>query len=432
MNKIVFKLNTGDNFSIPDSVFEVDLTSKKEYSHTFFNKYKRLYKMPHFFQNEALDLWYISLMVYYADRVILRKGTYDNWTRQIKLYIPVLEIEKWNINKDLLIKTLSYLSGDLWDIEFRKRDLNNKEIKISKKIPKWYINEKFETDTFCMLSGGLDSFIGAIDLLTEKKQVAFVGHYGGGKGVKPFQDKVNNSLKEKFSIEDKNFFNFHAAPQKGIEDSTRTRSFMFFTHAIILASCMKKRVTLYIPENGLISLNIPLTNSRLGSSSTRTTHPYYMEQLQNLLTNLDIDVVLYNPFQFVTKGEMLTNCKDLNFVKDNYFFTMSCSHPDQVRYIKGNKPKHCGTCLPCTIRRASIFMAFNEDSTTYNDSDYKNKKARVELKSFKVGVKDYNTNKLSKFKIQIAGQLTNDIDKYNDLYKRGMEELANFIDLQNE
>lgn len=432
MKKIVFKLNAGDTFSIQNATFEVDLTSKKEYSHTFFNKFKRLYKMPHFFQNEALDLWYISLMVYYADKTILRKGTYDNWTRQIKLYIPVLEIEKWEANKEILIKTLSYLSGDLWDIEFRKRDLNNNEVKISKKIPTWFTNDKFETDAFCMLSGGLDSFIGAIDLLTENKKVAFVGHYGGGKGVKPFQDKVNNTLKEKFKIDEKYFFNFHAAPVNGKEDSTRTRSFMFFTHAIILASCMKKKITLYIPENGLISLNIPLTNSRLGSSSTRTTHPYYMEQLQALLNNLNIDVTLHNPFQFLTKGEMLLKSKDVNFIKDNYSFTMSCSHPDQVRYVKGPKPTHCGTCLPCTIRRASILKAFKQDNTIYSDSDYKNKGAKTELKSFKIGISDYKNNKLSKFTIQIAGKLSRDIDKYSDLYKRGMDELAIFLDSKNE
>jgi len=431
MNEIVFKLNIGDTFNVPNSSF-VDLTSKKEYNHTFFNLYKLLYKMPHFFQNEALDLWYISLMVYYADRKILRKGNYDNWTRKIKLYIPVLENEKWNLNKDLLINMISYLSGDIWEIEFRKRELNEKEKKISEGIQNWYVGKKFIPEEFCMLSGGLDSFIGAIDLLSENKKIAFVGHYGGGKGVKPFQDNVNRLLKSKFSIDDKYFFNFNATPIKGVEDSTRTRSFMFFTHAIILASCMRKKITLNIPENGLISLNVPLTNSRLGSSSTRTTHPYYMDTLQSLLLNLGVNVILKNPFQFKTKGEMLLECKDLDFIKANYIYTMSCSHPDQVRYIKDTKPKHCGTCLPCTIRRASLLKAFKDDDTVYNDIDYKNKKARAELKSFKIGLQDYKNNEQSKFRIQIAGQLEKNIDEYNDLYKRGMYEFANFLDLQNE
>ena len=35
-------------------------------------------------------------------------------------------------------------------------------------------------------------------------------------------------------------------------------------------------VTLYMCENGFISINPPLTDARLGSLSTRTTHPVYL------------------------------------------------------------------------------------------------------------------------------------------------------------
>ena len=64
---------------------------------------------------------------------------------------------------------------------------------------------------------------------------------------------------------------------------------MFFAHAIALATCSSNSVKLIVPENGLISLNIPLTHSRLGGSSTRTTHPYYMSLLQELICNLNIN-----------------------------------------------------------------------------------------------------------------------------------------------
>lgn len=433
MKEFVFKLNEEDDFSIESASFDVDLTSKSDYNHTFFNSLRLLYKMPHFFQNEALDLWYISLMVYYADRKVLRDGTFDNWTRQFKLYIPVIELEKWNSNKELLTQMVSYLSGDIWEFEFRKREYNDKEKKIRENIAKRYVKNKFNPDAFCMLSGGLDSFIGAINLLSVNKNIAFVGHYGGGKGVKPFQDKVNHLLKEKYNLEDQNFFNFNATPIKGVEESMRSRSFMFFTHAIILASCLNKPVNLYIPENGLISLNIPLTNTRLGSSSTRTTHPYYLGLFQELLDSLGIQVFFNNPFQFFTKGEMLLSCEDRDFLKENYKNTMSCSHPDHIRWKKGNtKPKHCGTCLPCTIRRASILKAFTNDITPYRDIDYAKKKAKVELRSFKIGLLDYNINKDNKFTIQMSGKIDKNIEEYQSLYHRGMEELGKFLDTKNE
>lgn len=427
MTEFIFKLNTDDTFTVASGL-EIDLTSKADYNHTFFNLLRPLYRMPSFFQNEALDLWYISLMVYYADKRVLRHGTFDNWTRQIKLYIPVLEIDKWNSNKKHLIEMMSFLSGDLWDFEFRKRNLNTKETKLSKNIKNNYKGKKFNPDSYCMLSGGLDSFIGAIDLLTHNRNIGFVGHYGGGKGVKPYQDKVKELLKTEYGLRGDEFFNFHAAPVKGKEDTTRTRSFMFFSHAIILASCSQREIDLYIPENGLISLNIPLTNTRLGSNSTRTTHPFYMKCFQMLLKNLGLNINLKNPYQFSTKGEMVKKCANIDFLEQYYIETMSCSHPDQVRWQKGSKePQHCGTCLPCSIRRASILEAFQKDMTPYNDPNYLKKHAQIELKSFKIGMLDFISNENHLFTIQVSGNIDERFNDYNNLYQRGMNEFMNFI-----
>lgn len=432
MKTIIFKLNPEDSFTISEADFHIDLTSKEDYHHTFYKSLRLLYRMPNFFKNEALDLLYISLMVYFADKKVSRNSYYDNWTRSFKLYIPVIEVEKWNHNKKHLAEMISYLSGDIWEFEFRERKLNDVEKKISDNITDRYVGRKFSPDAFCMLSGGLDSFIGAIDLLTHNRNIGFVGHYGGGKGVKPFQDKINDLLKTEYGLSTTQFFNFNATPLKGIEDSTRTRSFLFFAHAIILASCCDKQMTLYIPENGLISLNIPLTNTRLGSSSTRTTHPYYMKMLQGLLDNLGLKIKLENPYQFDTKGEMLINCNNSKLIKENYQTTMSCSHPDQGRYQGEAKSVHCGTCLPCTIRRASIKRAFKYDDTRYRDINYREKKASIELRSFKIGIEDFKTSTSNKFTIQIAGAISSNFEEYTNLYNRGMLEVADFLDLYNE
>lgn len=428
MNELIFKLSKDDEFTINSpSAIEIDMTSKDDYNHTFFNILRPLYRMQNFFQLEALDLWYISLMVYYSDKKILRHGTFDNWIRQMKLYIPVLNVEKWNNNKELLVEMMSFLSGDLWDFEFRKRDLNSIEIKICENLKNKYKQKKFNPDSYCMLSGGLDSFIGAVDLLTHSRNIGFVGHYGGGKGVKPYQDKVKELLKGEYGLNGNEFFNFHAAPINGREDTTRTRSFMFFSHAIILASCSRREIDLFIPENGLISLNIPFTNTRLGSSSTRTTHPFYMRKFQHLLQRLGISVQLKNPYQFLTKGEMLIQCENNVFIKKYYKETMSCSHPDQVRWEKGSKePIHCGTCLPCSIRRASILRAFKKDETLYNDPNFRKNKAKIELKSFNIGILDYKSSKNHFFKIQFSGRIDEKFDSYSELYIRGMEEFIKF------
>lgn len=136
------------------------------------------------------------------------------------------------------------------------------------------------------------------------------------------------------------------------EDTTRSRSFMFFSHAIVYAIAMGKEIELIIPENGLISLNIPLAYTRTGTSSTRTTHPHYMKMLQKLIVELGLQVKIKNPFQFKTKGEMILECKDRVFLQEVLDKTMSCSHPDVGRQQGMKTTMHCGDCLPCTIRRA--------------------------------------------------------------------------------
>jgi hypothetical protein len=208
---------------------------------------------------------------------------------------------------------------------------------------------------------------------------------------------------------------------------------MFFTHAIILASALNKQTKLYIPENGLISLNIPLTNTRLGTSSTRTTHPYYMGMLQTLLNNLDIKVELKNPYQFKTKGEMIVDCSSPEFLKTNIAKTMSCSHPDQGRYNKEKSPSHCGSCLPCVIRRASIEKAYGFDSSSYRIPNFDSGIiAPIDLKSYKIGILDYKNNKSNtSFKIQESGPILSDQKKFEELYKRGMNELALLLDKHN-
>ncbi|HFL2602744.1 TPA: hypothetical protein ACG3KG_003227 [Clostridioides difficile] len=119
---------------------------------------------------------------------------------------------------------------------------------------------------------------------------------------------------------------------------------MFFAHAISLATSMKDNVELFIPENGFICLNIPLTSSRLATSSTRITYPHYLHLLQLLLYKLDISVKIINPYQFMIKGEIIINYKDKEFLKNNIINTMSCSHPDIGRMKGKTVACHCGYC----------------------------------------------------------------------------------------
>lgn len=428
-SSFVFALSEYDNYQVDGST-KVNINDASEFRYTFWKPTtgmgkKQMYITPRRFTDEALDLFYISLMVYCVDKRVKRDVQDDAWTRNLELYIPVVQLGKWELCKETLTKALDFLTGDHWTLHFRSRTaLTADEDSYRKGRSRYHRSTgRIDTDVICMLSGGLDSFIGAINLLCEGKKPLFVSHYGGGKGVKVYQDRIVSSLSTKYSVEPKRFFRFYAAPTKGIENSTRSRSLMFFAHAIVLASGMGHHVDLFIPENGVISLNIPLTIMRLGSLSTRTTHPYFMGLLQKLLVDMEMDITLINPFQMKTKGEMMKKCKDKDFLKNNYQYTLSCSHPDQGRWT-GDDAGHCGECLPCTIRRAAIMAAGLKDTSTYRHN-YDTEKGIEALRSYRLGLA---TPKDSYTAVQMSGPITERLDEYVKVYEEGIIELQNFID----
>ena len=227
-------LNEGDTFHVAGSEL-VPLHTKEKYAYTLWTRRKgHLNMIPHFFMSEAIDLFYVSLMVFYADRKVLRRIQPDAWTRSITIYMPVLCLDKWNANKQLLEFMLYFLTGDHWHFQFRERALNKYETLRRDVITKG--KDKLAATEFCMLSGGLDSFIGATDLLALGHEPIFVGNYNGGKGVSVYQKKVIDLLSTHFAYDKNRFYQFYAAPKSGKEDTTRSRSLMFFAHAILLAS----------------------------------------------------------------------------------------------------------------------------------------------------------------------------------------------------
>lgn len=421
------QLNDDDAFQVAGAE-QVPLYNKEKYSYTLWTKNKgHLNKIPRFFMPEAIDLFYISLMVFYADRKVLRSAQPDAWTRSIEVYMPVLCLEKWNANKQLLENMLNFLTGDLWQFQFRERQLNAYENTRREVMTR--AGNKLDATEFCMLSGGLDSFIGATDLLANGHRPIFVGNYNGGKGVSVYQKKVIDLLATHFNYERERFYQFYAAPKSGRENTTRSRSLMFFAHAILLASGMGNPVTLYVPENGVISLNIPLTVHRSGSLSTRTTHPHFMGMLRQLLVNMGLQITIVNPYQFKTKGEMIRDCQDSQFLRNNIQWTMSCSHPDLGRYSGDSEPSHCGCCLPCTIRRAAIRFANQADGSTYRDVNYQDREHVINLKSYRLGLKYFNDHRIDPLlAIQQSGPITERHQDFSDLYVRGMEELERFIE----
>ena len=418
------RVASDDQYSPDHQDLVVDLFDSASFQYTFW---ANMNKMPHWYSEKGLDLLYISLAVFAADRLSLRLNALDGWSRGFEIHIPVLEIDIWNEVKASLEEMLYFLSGDSWKFSFRQRELTSYERSHYSKMQKTKMPVK-DYDQMCMFSGGLDSFIGAIDLLEDTNaSTLFVSHYGGGKGTKEYQDALKMKFVANYGIEERDFHQYYAKVVSGIENTTRTRSFMFFSHAIAVASTLGKPVRLIIPENGFISLNIPGTFSKLGTSSTRTTHPHYISLFQKLINIIGIEVTLVNPYQFCTKGEMIQNCKNLAFLEENITNTMSCSHPDSGRMEGERKPKHCGYCLPCVIRQAAVKKAGIVDGSPYRDSGFmRGNTARTYLNSYRLALEHFDS-KHAFLHIQGNGPIIDNIEEYACLYTRGMDELRTYL-----
>lgn len=434
---IIIRHDESDDFSVNSSEDERNLvfpinTISGESDFLSTNVFSELLASNILPKNNSFDLLNLGLCVYTIDQIISRtRYGYQGWSRHLKVYIPVNDVEVWNTVIEDLQTLLSFLSGDKWEFFFR-------QVKEIRNVTSLSQTNTQNFDTVSLFSGGLDSYIEAINLLEEKKKVIFVSHYKSGS-ESPTQTELYNGLKEKYGESSFSKYKFWVQPnQKNLavskEDTSRARSFLFLTLGLTIANSLGDDITFIVPENGLISLNIPLTGTRLSSHSTRTTHPFYLDTFKKVLRTIGIKNPISNPFQFDTKGEMMINCKNPDFLKSTYGKTLSCSHPDNSRFTKGQKPGiHCGYCVPCIIRKASE-KKFNASETKYAPKiiDVLKKSGR-DIRAFKLSIErmsDYSRHKLI-LEILKSGPLPFDdkkeLDNYLALYERGMEEVADYL-----
>lgn len=316
---------------------------------------------------KSLDILFFSIYIHLIDNLLPRnKLAVDNWQREIQVKIPVSEPLRWNQNVNTIIEALNFLTGDEWNIEFY--ELNEQ----------YFLNEELDladtiqVENICLLSGGLDSLVGAIDLIQESDNILFVSHYDGAGANSNDQKDIFDTFKShtektiylsQFHIYDgEPFYEYYNKKKNKTEPihdgNLRARSLLFLGFALFHAINFNVD-HIFLPENGLISINIPLNESRSSSNSTRTTHPYFIKKLQGFLSGIGINVEIKNLYQCKTKGEMLADCKNKSLLNNLINQTISCSHSKRkgqwTRRKKSDGTKNCGYCIPCLIRRASVY-----------------------------------------------------------------------------
>ncbi len=391
----------------------------------------------------GLDLLVLAAHVHAADTRISRaQQSPASWTREIRLVVPVSDPDRWNAAARTVKRTLDFLTGDRWTIGFRLHPERFAEIITP---PSTLLPPVF--DSVSLFSGGLDSLIGAIDILEEGCTPLLVSHAGEG-ATSDAQKVLFGALKGHFSgvafDRLRVWMQFPADLVDGVdsENSTRGRSFLFFALGVFAGTGLGIDFALRVPENGLIALNVPLDPLRLGSNSTRTTHPYYIARWNDLLSDLGISGRIVNPYWDKTKGEMASACANPELLKDLAPHALSCAHAANARHlgIQGRGIEQCGYCLPCLIRRAALEAAWGRgnDPTQYTLSD---------LHAYALGTRESNGQQVRSFQFAIErlraapdlakllihkpGPLTDEssrLDQLAAVYLRGLAEVAQLIE----
>lgn len=303
----------------------------------------------------ARDLLHVAAGAYVADRLTRRRLSFS---RDMSLTVHVHDPDLWLGDAGALVADLlHWVSGDHWSLRFVS-DAPANAAPDSLEVTAQY-------DEVVLLSGGLDSFCGAVDRLSVTGSRLHIGHKDAANAVLHAQREIKAWLKSHNTTFQWLRHDLREA-RRARENTTRTRSLLFMSMAVAAATGSGAG-TVIVPENGYTSVNYPLTPSRVGAHTTKSTHPQTFHLVTQLLDALGIGVTVTNPYANLTKGELLlraaANAPD-GFLAETAT-TLSCAKLDSGRFKGGNPNLNCGLCYACLVRRGAYIGADMTDPTEY-------------------------------------------------------------------
>lgn len=351
-------------------------------------EFKHLWEFGCDTDSTAFDLLLLSVIVYNVDRMLSRGiHSSDGWKRDITLEgVPSRNADIMNGAARLFESSISFLTGDKWTIRFVQHG-------------SWeyhpQANRQYDREVYtkvALFSGGLDSLIGFVDeayTLNEGEKILLISHIEQGKegtdqnGIISYCEEHHIYDGKYDRIQSRVSLSRPANVNREASESTfRSRSLLFFAMGIYCAHSIGNDMQLIVPENGTISINIPLNPSRRSACSTRTTHPVFMKRLGEAIQAIGINNGLYNPYRLMSKADMLTTCcqnqEKNEIIRQLFGLSCSCAkrshnyHWDkQPAVITERHINHCGMCLPCIYRRVAL-DAIGLDNPDYLGTDVNN------------------------------------------------------------
>lgn len=386
--------------------------------------------------DRSMDLLLVAATVYSMDKLVARSTARDGWQRTFDISIPVKDASVWNANADVMCRCVSFLSGDEWRLTFTER---TRSILRPKRMVRRVRRNFVHGNLASLFSGGLDSLVGAIDVLEDvpDKSVCFVGHHDPLiGGVKKDQEDLLKVLNAEYPKRFRSVLLGVGHSGKSAELTMRSRSLLFIAIGVVVADAMGERVPVLIPENGTIALNAPLTPSRRGSCSTRTAHPYYLSLLQEWIDSIGLHHSICNPLLSKTKGEAVSQCKNQSVLRKSALLSTSCAKPGHKRWWVRRDASGCGCCMPCIYRRASL-QTVGQDTESYG-YDICNDEIEVNDPNSDVADdlraclsflrKNYRRTDVAKLLIASGFLSPSDVLSHADTVCRAMDELRNLLD----
>jgi 7-cyano-7-deazaguanine synthase in queuosine biosynthesis len=313
------------------------------------------------------DLIEIGFAVYIADIFVKRQ---PNLERRLSILVPVRHLEKWTPAKKQLEHVISLLGRDQVDIHFTKHGEDPDGTS--------YDHLTDSNKCCCLLSGGLDSAIGAMWTLQKSLAPILISHTPS-KLLSDIQTCVVDSIEQEFgqhlhhipvpwkkSGKRKGRYKLGVPPESPMLQHLRSFFYFCLATGIALDKGYKK---VYIFENGPVAINPILSEAHI---NTKTVHPIFLQEFNSLIrTVFGAEIQLENPFLYKTKGETLKVVENRATAFKILPKTNSCLHYWRVPVEAGKlgiencSIRHDGVCLPCMLRRVAMNSADIPESANY-------------------------------------------------------------------
>jgi 7-cyano-7-deazaguanine synthase in queuosine biosynthesis len=296
------------------------------------------------------DLFTLASAIYACD-LAMKRGERELIARQIDISIPVTNLHAFNSVLGEIRYALYVLGHDAWRINFTARE------GLPEPATPWPMAGDGK---ILLFSGGLDSFAAAVRLGEASERVHLVSHVTANPTLHSAQESLFKYLQGTFLLSFDRFafrVGGRTRPKDGLpfpadharEDTQRTRSFLFLSLAALVARRLGTPDIIFLAENGQMAIHLPLTTARIGAFSTHTAHPEFIGTMARLLSHLlSYPLTIENPFLYSTKAEVIRPVVDRHSGMLDH--AISCWRSARI----GAGDRHCGTCIPCLVRRIAL------------------------------------------------------------------------------